>query len=141
MAAQIGSMAVTEQIDALRALNVRPVNYLVAPRLLACMTMVPVLAMVGLYAGVVGGYLVSVDGGIASGSFMESIRQFVKPWDFVGGMIKTVVFGAIIATVACQQGLRTTEGAVGVGRATTNAVVICMVLIYIANFLLAAWLY
>ncbi|MBV6458600.1 MAG: putative phospholipid ABC transporter permease protein MlaE [Fimbriimonadaceae bacterium] len=141
MAAQIGTMAVTEQIDALRALNVRPVNYLVIPRLLACVTMVPVLALVGMYAGIVGGYLVSVDGGVASGSFMESIRQFLKPWDFMGGMIKTIAFGAIVAIVSCQQGMRTSEGAVGVGKATTNAVVICMVLIYLANFFLAAWLY
>jgi len=141
MAAQIGTMAVTEQIDALRALNVRPVNYLVIPRLLACVSMVPILALVGMYAGIVGGYLVSVDGGVASGAFMQSIKQFLKPWDFVGGMIKTVVFGAIVAIVSCQQGMRTSEGAVGVGKATTNAVVICMVLIYLTNFFLAAWLY
>ena len=72
---------------------------------------------------------------------MNSLRQFVEPWDFVGGMIKTFVFGVIVSVVACQQGLRCRDGAVGVGRATTNTVVIAMVLIYFANFLLAAALY
>lgn len=141
MAAQIGTMAVTEQVDALRALSVHPTNYLVIPRVLAGVLMLPILCLVGAYSGILGGYLVSVAGGVPSGSFMMSLRQFVQPWDFVGGLIKTLVFGLILTVVACQQGLRTEDGAVGVGRATTNTVVISMVLIYIANFFLADWMY
>lgn len=141
MAAQIGTMAVTEQIDALRSLSVHPTNYLVIPRLVACLVMLPVLALIGMYAGIVGGYLVAISSGVASGSFMLAMRQFVEPWDFLGGMIKTVAFGLIVALVSCQQGLRTKDGAVGVGRATTNAVVLSMVLIYVANFVLASLLF
>lgn len=141
MSAQIGTMAVTEQIDALRMLSVHPSNYLVLPRLIAGITMVPILALVAIYAGVAGGWLVAVASGVPSGTFLSSLQQFVKPWDFIGGLLKAPVFGLIIAIVACQQGLRTREGAVGVGRSTTNAVVISMVLIYVANFFLARLLY
>ncbi|MBL8087805.1 MAG: ABC transporter permease [Chthonomonas sp.] len=141
MAAQIGTMAVTEQIDALRALSVHPTNYLVIPRIIACIVMLPVLCMIGVYSGMLGGYLVSLQGGVPGESFVMSIRQFVEPWDFIGGMIKTLVFGFIVSVVACQQGLRTKDGAVGVGRATTNTVVLSMVLIYIANYFLADWMY
>ena len=141
MAAQIGTMAVTEQIDALKMLSVHPTNYLVLPRLIACVLMLPVLALVGVYAGVTGGWLVAKGGGVPSGVFVQSLQQYVEPWDFVGGVLKTPVFGAIIALVACQQGLRTRNGAVGVGQATTQTVVISMVLVYVANYFLAAVLY
>lgn len=141
MAAQIGSMAVTEQIDALKMLSVHPTNYLVIPRVLAGITMLPVLCMVGVYSGVVGGYLVAVAGGVSGGAFLQSIQEFVEPWDFIAGMIKTPFFGLIIALVACQQGLRTRGGAVGVGKATTNTVVVAMVLVYIANYILAEILF
>jgi phospholipid/cholesterol/gamma-HCH transport system permease protein len=141
MAAQIGSMAVTEQIDALRSLSVHPTNYVVIPRILACLTMLPVLCLAGLYAGVLGGYLVSVANGVPSGTFVQSLQRFVEPWDVLGGMIKTLAFGLIVAVVACQQGLRTTGGAAGVGAATTNTVVVSMVLIYAANYFLAGLLY
>jgi len=137
MAAQIGTMAVTEQVDALRSLNVHPTNYLVIPRMVAGMTMLPVLALVGIYSGVIGGYAVSVGlAGVSSGSFLQSIRQWGEPSDIHGALIKTVVFGFIISLVACQQGLRTKEGAVGVGRSTTNTVVITMVMIYVVNYFL-----
>lgn len=142
MAAQIGTMAVTEQIDALRALNVHPTNYLVVPRVVAAVTMLPILCMVGVFSGVFGGYLVSVElSGVASGTFMSSVRQWVDPDDFQNGMWKTVVFGLIVAIVACQQGMRTSKGAVGVGEATTRTVVITMVLIYVANYFMTAWLF
>lgn len=141
MAAQIATMAVTEQIDALKMLSVNPTNYLVIPRLVAGILMLPILALVCMYSGIFGGELVAMAGGVPSGTFLSSIRQFVEPWDFVGGLIKTPVFGIIVAIVACQQGLRTKHGAVGVGKATTNTVVISMVLVYIANFFLAQILY
>ncbi len=141
MAAQIGTMAVTEQIDALKMVSVHPTNYLVIPRLAAGILMLPVLALISIYAGMTGGYLVAVAHGVPSGSFIQSLQQYVAPWDFLGGVLKGPFFGAIVALVACQQGMRTTQGAVGVGRATTNTVVISMVLIYIANYFLASVLY
>lgn len=141
MAAQIGTMAVTEQIDALRMLSVHPTNYLVIPRVVAGVLMLPVLTMVGIYAGVLGGLVGAIANGVPAGAFLPSIQQYVKPWDMLGGMLKTPIFGLIIAIVACQQGLRTREGAVGVGRATTNTVVISMVLIYITNYFLAEILF
>jgi len=141
MAAQMATMAVTEQVDALRALNVDPTKYLVVPRLLACVIMLPVLTLIGMYAAILGGFLVSIDKGVASGTYMNSVRQFVEPHDFLGGLIKALVFGIIVAIVAAQQGLRTKDGAVGVGRSTTGAVVISMILIYVANFFLTSLLY
>ncbi len=141
MAAQIGTMAVTEQIDALRVLSVNPTNYLVIPRIVSSVFMLPILCVIGVYSGVLGGYIVAVANGIPSGSFVHSIQQFVDPHDVIGAIIKTLVFGLIVSVVACQQGLRTKNGAVGVGNATTNTVVIAMVLIYIANYFLADLLY
>lgn len=141
MAAQIGTMKVTEQIDALKVLAVNPVQYLVVPRVIAFVLGVPFLALVGCYSGVFGGLLVAQSGGVPQASFMQSLRQFVEPWDLIGGLIKTAVFGLIVVLVAAQQGLRTENGAVGVGQSTTRTVVIAMVLIYFANFILAAILY
>ncbi|MCE9559047.1 MAG: ABC transporter permease [Armatimonadetes bacterium] len=141
MAAQIGSMKVTEQIDAMKALSVHPTDYLVNPRLWAGVTMVPVLSLIGVYSAIAGGYLVAISRGVASGAFINSLQQFVKPWDFWGGIIKAIVFGIIVSVVACQQGMQTTGGAVGVGQSTTRTVVISMVLIYVANFILASLLY
>ncbi|KAA0225656.1 MAG: putative phospholipid ABC transporter permease protein MlaE [Fimbriimonadales bacterium] len=141
MAAQIGTMAVTEQIDALRSLAVHPYNYLLVPRVLACLFMLPILGLVGTYGGMVGGLLVSASIGVPSSQFLRSVEVYLEPWDFVGGLYKTAAFGVIVALVSCQQGLRTHGGAVGVGRSTTNAVVVSMVLIYVANYFLAALFY
>jgi phospholipid/cholesterol/gamma-HCH transport system permease protein len=137
IAAEIGTMKVSEQIDALRSLAVSPIQYLVVPRLLACIIMLPCLCLVADMAGLVGGYLVAVWQGVPASSFPDSIRQFVEMRDFVMGIVKTVVFGIIIALVSCHQGLVTRGGATGVGRATTNAVVLSVVLIYVFNFVLA----
>jgi len=141
MAAQIGSMAVTEQIDALRMLSVHPTNYLVIPRVMAAVFMLPVLGLIAIYSGVFGGWAVASMTGIPSGTFIQSVQQYAEPWDFIGGVLKTPVFGLIIAAVACQQGLRTKGGAVGVGKSTTNTVVTSMVLIYVANYFLASILF
>ncbi len=141
MAAQIGTMQVTEQIDALKMLSVHPTNYLVIPRIIAGVLMLPVLALICMYSGVFGGYLVGISRGVPGTVFMQSMQQYLVPSDFTHGILKTPVFGLIVAVVACQQGLRTTGGAVGVGRATTNTVVISMVLVYISNFFLAQLLY
>lgn len=141
MSAQIGTMAVTEQIDALRMLSVHPTNYLVIPRVVACATMLPILSLLGTYTAIFGGYVVATASGVAGGTFLQSLQQFLVPWDFLGAMLKAPIFGLIIALVACQQGLRTTNGAVGVGRATTRTVVISMVLIYVVNYFLAEAIY
>jgi phospholipid/cholesterol/gamma-HCH transport system permease protein len=137
MAAQIAQMQVTEQVDALKMLSVNPTSYLVIPRLIAGVVMLPILTVIGIYSGTIGGWVVSASNGVPTGAFVQSIQQYLQPWDFVGGILKTPFFGLIIAVIAAQQGFRSREGAVGVGRATTNTVVIAMVLIYIANYFLA----
>ncbi len=141
MAAQIGTMAVTEQIDALKMLSVHPTNYLVIPRVIASITMLPILALIGMWSGVFGGYLIAITRGVSGGTFLNSLVQFVDPSDVISGMTKAPFFGLMIALVACQQGMRTKNGAVGVGRATTNAVVISMVLVYVVDYILASVMY
>lgn len=141
MAAQIGSMKVTEQVDALRALAVSPVSYLVVPRVTACLFMLPVLCLVGMYAGILGGLVVGESLGVPRDAFMRTLTSMVEPSDIIGGLVKAVVFGLIVSLVGCRQGLATEGGAAGVGRATTNAVVYSMVLIYISNYFLARSLF
>jgi phospholipid/cholesterol/gamma-HCH transport system permease protein len=137
IAAELGSMKVTEQIDALRALAVSPVQYLVVPRLLAGIVMLPALAVFADIVGTWAGYLVAVVNGVAGGGYISSLKAQVVPYDVVMGLVKTVFFAVVIVIVGAQQGLRTTGGATGVGRSTTNAVVISIVIIYILNFCLA----
>ncbi|MBI2843226.1 MAG: ABC transporter permease [Armatimonadetes bacterium] len=137
MAAEIGSMKVTEQVDALRALAVDPVQYLVVPRLLAAVVMLPVITILADVVGTAGGYAVAVINGVPGGSFISSLQAFVETGDVVKGLLKTVFFGATIAIVGCYEGLETRGGATGVGRSTTRAVVLSIVLIYISNFFLA----
>jgi phospholipid/cholesterol/gamma-HCH transport system permease protein len=134
IAAEIGSMKVTEQVDALRSLATSPVQYLVVPRFIACVTMLPILALFGVVVGTLGGYFVARTQGISQALYFSSIRQYVSFSDVFVGCLKTTVFGAIIAIVACHQGLNTTGGASGVGRATTRSVVLCIVFLYTADF-------
>lgn len=141
IAAEIGSMKVTEQIDALRALAVPPVQYLVVPRLIACLTMLPALGMLAFVTGVFGGYAVAVPIGVSPTSYLMGIRDLVDTYDVFGGLLKTVVFGAIVALVGCRAGLRAEGGAAGVGQATTNSVVVTVLLIYVTNFVLAYLLF
>jgi phospholipid/cholesterol/gamma-HCH transport system permease protein len=139
IAAELGSMKVTEQIDALRALAVSPVYYLVVPRFLASVLMLPVITVFANVAGILGGYLVAVyAAGISSPVFWTSIQQML-PWrDVSMGLVKTFVFGAIIALVGCDRGLQTEGGAAGVGRSTTSSVVLAIVLIYVSDYFLSA---
>lgn len=137
MAAEIGSMKVTEQVDALRALAVDPVQYLVAPRLLAAIIMLPVITLIANLVGTAGGYLVAIINGVPSESFLSSLRVLADTDDVARGLVKTVFFAVIIAIVGCYEGLRTRGGATGVGKSTTRAVVLSIVLIYISNFFLA----
>ncbi|MBO1346963.1 MAG: MlaE family lipid ABC transporter permease subunit [Hormoscilla sp. GUM202] len=139
-AAEIGTMQVTEQIDALYMLKTDPVDYLVIPRVLACCVMLPLLTILSLITGLAGGLLVaSANFRIVSSLFLDSVRNFLQPWDIVSAMIKAVVFGALLAVIGCSWGLTTTGGAKGVGQSTTTAVVTAMLAIFIANFFLS-WL-
>lgn len=137
IAAELGSMKVTEQIDALRALAVNPTRYLVVPRLLAGIIMLPALTIFADIVGTFGGYIVSVVNGVAGGGFVSSLKLQVLPYDVIMGLVKTIFFAAVIVIIGAQQGMQTKGGATGVGRSTTNSVVISIVVIYILNFLLA----
>ena len=132
--AELGTMRVTEQIDALYTLGANPVKYLVVPRFLACVLMVPVLTIYSNVIGIMGGYFVSVYKlGIPSTRYYHDIVDFMKIGDIMHGLIKCVVFGTIIALVSCYKGFTTEGGAEGVGKATTQSVVISMVLILVTD--------
>jgi phospholipid/cholesterol/gamma-HCH transport system permease protein len=138
IAAEIGTMAVTEQVDALRALGVSPVRYLVVPRFLAAVVMLPILTIFANAAALLGGLFVTVFGaGVSAPIYLNSASDLLQPADLFLGLLKTFVFGAIIALVGCSHGLRTTGGAAGVGRSTTAAVVTSIVLVYVADYFLA----
>ena len=137
IAAEIGTMKVTEQIDALRSLGTSPVQHLVVPRFLALVIMLPVVTMLGMVVGSFGGYVVALANGVTTTSYTDSTRVWLSLYDVTMGLLKTVFFGAFIAIVGCQQGLSAEGGAAGVGKNTMNAVVISMVLIYISNYFLA----
>jgi len=140
--AEIGSMKVTEQIDALRVMATDPIAYLVAPRLVACVFMVPVLVVFADAIGVVGGYLVAtLHAGIGSFTYINSIKVFAVVDDITGGLVKSMFFGGIIAIVGCYKGLTTASGAAGVGKATTESVVLSIILIFISNYFLSLVLY
>ncbi len=135
MAAELGTMRVTEQIDALYALSANPIRYLVVPRFWAGMVALPLLVTIGDAIGIYGGYLVSV--GMLGANpvvYWESTFDFMELWDVYSGLIKATVFGGIISFVASFQGFTTTGGAQGVGRATTRAVVGGATLILAANY-------
>lgn len=140
--AEISTMKVTEQIDALRVMAVNPVNYLIVPRMLACMIVVPILTVFGDVVGVAGGWLIAVYyNGISSYLYMNSIDTFVKTFDFLGGVIKAIFFGNVIAVLGCYYGLHCPDGAEGVGRATTKTVVSSIIAIFALNAVLTFVLY
>jgi phospholipid/cholesterol/gamma-HCH transport system permease protein len=137
MAAELGNMRVTEQIDAIATMGVSPVQYLLSPRLLASTLMVPLLYVLYLSVGMGGAYLVAcVWLGGDPGVFMQSIRDFATPGDLRMGLIKAAVFGFIISALSCRHGFFASGGARGVGLATTRAVVESCVTLLIANYLL-----
>ena len=140
--AEISTMKVTEQIDALRVMAVSPVDYLIVPRMLACMIVVPLLTMFGDLIGVFGGWIVAVYySGISSYLFMHSIDIFVEMHDLTGGLIKAIFFGNVIAVLGCYYGLNCPEGAEGVGKATTKTVVASIIAIFILNAALTFVIY
>ncbi|MDX2214552.1 MAG: MlaE family lipid ABC transporter permease subunit, partial [Oculatellaceae cyanobacterium bins.114] len=139
-AAELGTMEVTEQIDALQMLKTDPIDYLVIPRLLACCAMLPILTILSFVTGMAGGVLIADSlYGISQTVFLDSARTFLSVWDLISGSIKGVVFGALIAIIGTSWGLTTTGGAKGVGQSTTTAVVTALLAIFITNFFLS-WL-
>ncbi|NJK41962.1 MAG: MlaE family lipid ABC transporter permease subunit [Acaryochloridaceae cyanobacterium SU_2_1] len=137
-AAEIGTMRVTEQIDAMQMLDTDPIDYLVIPRLLACSIMLPMLTLFSLVAGVMGGMVVAgVLYGIPMVAFIDSVQGFLDVWDIGNCMIKAAVFGGIIAIVGSSWGLTTTGGARGVGQSTTAAVVTALLSVFVSNFLMS----
>lgn len=135
IAAELGSMLVTDQIDAMRALGTDPVRKLVMPRMVALLVMVPALAMVCIALGTFGGWIVAQTLlGISPAQYFRSAQEAFKLNDLMGSVIKAIVFGLIIGIVGCRSGMRTTGGTVGVGRSTTQSVVIASILIIAADF-------
>ena len=138
IAAELGSMVVSQQIDAMRALGTDPNRKLVAPRLLALMLMLPLLTVAADVFGIIGG------GIVASGIFnldyniyITSVRFGISTPDIIGGVFKPIVFGLIIGSISCYKGLSTTGGTVGVGRSTTNAVVVSSIVVIVFDFFLS----
>ena len=141
MAAQIGSMKVSQQIDALIALAVDPIEYLVVPRIIASTVMVPVLTMIFSLIGVVACYLIGVVWmRINEGSFVFRMEWLVDGSDITHGLFKSVVFGILLSVIGCYKGYYTEGGAVGVGNSTTQAVVISSVAILVADYVLVSLL-
>lgn len=139
IAAEIGTMRVTEQVDALTVMAINPVQYLVTPRVVAGLVMLPLLTVVSDFVGILGGYLVGVKMlGINSGIFMNRIYELVELSDIYNGLVKAAVFGVILALVGCYKGFYTSGGAEGVGRATTQAVVLASVLILASDYILTS---
>ncbi|ARV60984.1 ABC transporter permease [Nostocales cyanobacterium HT-58-2] len=137
-AAEIGTMRVTEQIDALLMLKTDPIDYLVIPRVVACFLMLPVLTLLSLVTGMLGGLVIATNiYNLSETVFLDSARNFIGSWDIVSAVIKACCFGVLIAVIGCSWGLTTTGGAKGVGQSTTTAVVTALLIIFISNFFLS----
>lgn len=137
MAAELGTMRVTEQVDALTTLSTNPFKYLIAPRLIAGTTMLPLLVLVADIIGVLGGYLVSVYRlDFNAATYINNTWQYLEFMDVVSGLVKAACFGFVIALMGCYHGYNSRGGAQGVGAATTNAVVSASILILVLNYLL-----
>lgn len=142
IAAEIGTMKITEQVDALRALATSPTQYLVVPRFMACLIMLPVLTVFANLAGMFGGYLVAVyQIGIVPQVFFESSINFLRLYDLFCSLFKAAVFGVLIAFASCAEGLNTEKGAQGVGDSAIAAVVSGMIGIFVVNYFLSFLLF
>jgi len=139
LAAEIGTMRVTEQIDALSTLSTDPMRFLIAPRLVAAVATFPILVLVADIIGVMGGYLVGIGAlGFNGAIYLRNTLDFVEAGDVALGLVKAAAFGFIVAVMGCYFGFRSSGGALGVGRAATNAVVVATVLILAANFIITS---
>jgi len=142
MAAELGTMKVTEQVDALLAMAVHPVHYLALPRLLAGVIMVPLLTVISVFIGIVGGYFVGVILlGVNPGTYMQKMLEVVTADDLYNGLYKAIVFGLLLAVISCYEGLQASGGAEGVGRVTTRAVVLSAIAILIFDYIMTAMLF
>lgn len=138
IAAELGTMKVTEQIDALRAMAIHPVRYLVVPRIVAAVVMLPVITIFSDAIAIFGGYVVAITSiGVTPNTYTQSLKDFFLLKDLWSGLIKAFVFGGIIGTMGCYYGFATEGGAEGVGMATTRAVVASCVLVLISDYVLA----
>jgi phospholipid/cholesterol/gamma-HCH transport system permease protein len=138
ISAELGSMVVSEQIDAMRALGTDPIRKLVAPRILALIITLPLLTLIADVVGIGGGWAVSTFlFGLPSAMFTNSVRDGITTDDIIGGIIKPLFFAFLMGTIACRKGLKTEGGTVGVGRSTTSAVVMASIIVIIADFILA----
>jgi phospholipid/cholesterol/gamma-HCH transport system permease protein len=139
IAAELGTMKVTEQIDALETMALDPVRYLVVPRFFAGITMLPVLTIFADCVAIIGGLIVAVLAvNISPTTFLNGVKLFFNMQDLWGGLAKSLVFGAIISIIGCYQGFRTTGGAEGVGLSTTRAVVLSSILILLSDYVVAS---
>ena len=139
IAAEIGTMRVTEQIDALESLSFDPISYLIMPRIIAAIFMFPMLIVIADFFGIFGGYIAALSTmDITTAEFLRGLRSWFRPWDAWFGLIKGLFFGVAIKSIACYQGYYTTGGANGVGKATTSTVVISCVAIVFLDYILAA---
>lgn len=137
MTAELGTMQVTEQIDAMKSMAVDPNRYLVAPRFLSGFFMFPLLTVYSVAVGIFGGYLISVYFlGMAPVTYWDPIPQYMTHFDFVLGSVKAFIFSFLITTISCYKGMTVSGGAAGVGQSTTTSVVACYVLLLILNFFL-----
>ncbi|MFN3598832.1 MAG: MlaE family lipid ABC transporter permease subunit [Aquificaceae bacterium] len=142
MTAQIGTMRITEQIDALEVMGINPRSYLVSPRLFAGTLGVPMLVLIADVSGIFGGWFVAVKlFGVNEYLFWEKMKDLVELYDFIGGLYKAVFFGFIISAISCYFGYYTKGGTEGVGRATTNSVVTSSMLILISDYFLTAMIF
>jgi len=138
MAAEIGTMRVTEQIDALTTLSTNPIKYLVVPRIIAGLTMLPLLVLVGDVIGVFGGYVIGVFKlDFNPALYIQKTYNFLEYIDVISGLVKAAVFGFVVTLLGCYMGYHSSGGAQGVGAATTNAVVASAILILILNYLIS----
>lgn len=138
MAAELGTMRVTEQIDALTVMAADPIKFLVSPRILAGIIMLPLLTVVADFMGILGGYAIAVSKGVDSGVFVGRIQDVVTFGDISNGLIKASVFGLILTSVGCYKGFYSQGGAEGVGHSTTKAVVVSYVAILVSDFVMTA---
>lgn len=135
MCAELGTMRVTEQIDALETMAVNPNRYLIAPRFIAGIFMMPLLTIFSIFMGIFGGYLISVFYfKMPPTTYFDPMPLYMTNFDLLTGIAKATIFGVLIVTISCYKGMRTSGGAEGVGRATTKSVVVCYTFILIANF-------
>lgn len=137
MAAEIGSMTVTEQIDAIRAMGADPIQKLVLPRVIALTLGVPILAVLANFLGILGGLVIASRYGISASFYLQTVTSTVTLDDFLMGFAKTFFFGWTIAMVGCHMGLETSGGTEGVGRATTRAVVVASIAIFVSDYFLS----